>query len=123
MNNNPEYHHRQSIRLKGYNYSRKGLYFITICVYKGQCLFGNIENQKMILNDTGRFAHQCWNEIPFHYPQVVLHNFIVMPNHVHGIIELKYDTVGAQHFVPHPTSVGAQYLVPQNLVPHYLPIN
>jgi putative transposase len=110
MNNKSEHHHRRSIRLKGYDYSREGLYFITICVHKGQCLFGNIENQKMILTDVGKFAYQCWQDIPVHFQQVVLHDFIIMPNHVHGIIELKYDMVGVQ-------TVGAQNLEPQNLVP------
>jgi REP element-mobilizing transposase RayT len=124
MNNNSEYHHRQSIRLKGYDYSREGLYFITICAYKGQCFFGVIENKKMILTDAGKFVYQCWQNIPVHYQQVVLHNFIVMPNHVHGIIELKNDmvgiqTVGAQHF--EPQNVRTQKFVPKNQFQKIIP--
>ena len=102
MNNyNPNIHHRRSIRLKGYDYSQAGLYFITICVQDRKCLFGEIagvENsepsnlqphQEMILNDAGKIADECWLEIPKHFPNVILHEHIVMPNHVHGIIELK----------------------------------
>jgi len=94
MNNyNPNIHHRHSIRLSGYDYSQEGLYFITICVQDRKCLFGKIvgvENlqPKMILNDAGKIADNCWLEIPEHFPNAVLHEHIVMPNHIHGIIEL-----------------------------------
>ncbi len=118
MNNyNPNIHHRRSIRLKGYDYSQAGLYFITICVQDRKCLFGEIvivddvrvENfqarsrQKMLLNDAGKIADDCWLEIPRHFPNVVLHEHIVMPNHVHGIIELikiVSPNVGAENFLP-----------------------
>ena len=97
-NYNPNIHHRKSIRLKGYDYSKAGLYFITICVQDRKCLFGKIvgiENfqPKMVLNDAGKIADECWLEIPKHFPNVVLHEHIVMPNHVHGI-------VGVQNFQP-----------------------
>ena len=93
MNNyNPNIHHRKSIRLKGYDYSKAGLYFITICVQDRKCLFGKIvgiENfqPKIVLNDAGKIADECWLGIPEHFPNVVLHEHIVMPNHVHGIVE------------------------------------
>ena len=106
MSYNPKIHHRKSIRLKGYDYSREGLYFITICVHQRQCLFGEIvgvenfqpENfqplqQEMILNKAGTIANECWLEIPTHFPKAVLHEHIVMPNHVHGIIELTQDGI------------------------------
>ncbi len=83
---NPEKHHRRSIRLKGYDYSQPGAYFITICTKNRKCLFGNIINGKMILNDAGHIAQNCWLEIPNHYPNVILDEFIIMPNHIHGII-------------------------------------
>ena len=102
MNNyNPNIHHRHSIRLKGYDYSQEGLYFITICVHDRKCLFGEIFGadmvwvkkfqppQEMILNAVGKIADECWLEIPKHFPNVVLHEHIVMPNHVHGIIEIS----------------------------------
>jgi REP element-mobilizing transposase RayT len=96
MPHNPNTHHRKSIRLKGYDYSQAGLYFITICAQDRLCLFGNIENGEMTLNDAGSIANECWLNIPKHFPNVVLHEHIVMPNHVHGIIEL----VGANHHSP-----------------------
>jgi len=96
-NYNPNIHHRKSIRLKGYDYSMPGLFFITICIHDKQCLFGIIENCKMALNDAGRIADKCWMDIPAHFPNALLHHHIVMPNHIHGIIEL---TVGAENFQP-----------------------
>ena len=91
MSYNPNIHHRQSIRLKGYDYSQAGLYFVTLCLYGRACLFGHIENAEMILNDSGRAAQQCWLDIPNHYPNVVLHEYVIMPNHVHGIVQIVDD--------------------------------
>ena len=91
MSYNPNIHHRQSIRLKGYDYSQAGLYFVTLCLYGRACLFGHIENAEMILNDSGRTAQQCWLDIPNHYPNVVLHEYVIMPNHVHGIVQIVDD--------------------------------
>ncbi len=84
---NPEIHKRRSIRLKNYDYSREGLYFITICCKNREHLFGEIVDGKMILNDIGEMAQICWNAIPEHFENVSLHSFVIMPNHVHGIIE------------------------------------
>ncbi len=109
---NPEIHHRRSIRLKGYDYSQAGLYFITICVQDKTCLFGEIsaENKgnhtglpvqpQMILNEAGKIAVSCWLEIPTHFPNVTLHEYVVMPNHIHGIIELSGTSVGAKNISP-----------------------
>jgi REP element-mobilizing transposase RayT len=88
MSYDPNIHHRHSIRLKGYDYSQEGLYFITICCQGRICRFGKIKNGKMILNDTGNIAQQCWLDIPQHFPHVELHEYVVMPNHIHGIVEL-----------------------------------
>lgn len=85
----PTIHHRQSIRLKGYDYSREGLYFITLLAKNRQHLFGEIINGEMHLNPAGKIAQQCWLEIPQHFPNVILHEYIIMPNHIHGIIEIK----------------------------------
>jgi len=89
MRYNPEIHHRRSIRLQGYDYSAKGLYFVTLCVQDKRCLLGSIDDGQMRLNEIGEVADHCWREIPQHYPYVVLHEHIVMPNHVHGLIEIK----------------------------------
>jgi len=94
-------HNRKSNRLQGYNYAQLGLYFVTICTFKNECIFGRIEKGKMILNSAGNAANQCWLEIPIHFPHVALHEHVIMPNHVHGIIELTYtDGVGAKNFSP-----------------------
>ena len=87
---------RRSIRLKEYDYSQDGLYFITMCTHNHLCLFGKIFDGKMVLNDTGNIAKECWLNIPEHYPNTKLHEYVIMPNHVHGIIE----TVGAKNYSP-----------------------
>lgn len=103
---NPEKHHRRSVRQQGYNYLQNGLYFVTICCQDRNCLFGKIINGKMVLNDAGRIANTCWLDIPKHFPHAVLHEYVIMPNHVHGIIELTdavmMETVGAKKFSPLP---------------------
>ena len=97
---NPHIHHRRSIRLKGYDYAQAGLYFVTICCQDRACLFGEIIDGKMILNDAGEIANECWTNIPNHFPNSVLHEYVIMPNHVHGIIELKSEYVGAENIPP-----------------------
>ncbi|HOK59079.1 MAG TPA: hypothetical protein PKZ07_19890 [Sedimentisphaerales bacterium] len=79
-------HHRHSIRLKGYDYSLSGAYFVTICMYDRACLFGAVVDGDMRLNDAGRVVYDVWNDLPNHYGYVELDAFVVMPNHVHGII-------------------------------------
>lgn len=117
MGYNPEIHHRKSIRLPGYDYSREGLYFITICTHERGCLFGEIVDGQMQLNDSGNVAHKYWLAIPDHYQNTVLHEFVIMPNHVHGIIEIKEGiSVGAQYFVPDGDNTGVQNIEP--LQPH-----
>lgn len=88
MKYNPEKHHRRSIRLQGYDYSQEGLYFITICVKDRACIFGEIENGKMILNEIGKIASEEWLRTESVRSNVVLHEFVVMPNHFHAIIEI-----------------------------------
>jgi putative transposase len=143
-NYNPNIHHRKSIRLRGYDYSKAGLYFITICTADRRCLFGEIvpvgvENfqpqrqsindpemtegvqnfeplhQKMILGDAGKIANTSWLQIPEHFPNAFLHEHIVMPNHVHGIIELTKFPVGVQNFEPLHQPRRNEY---QKIIPH-----
>ena len=64
------------------------MYFVTICTQNKKCYFGEIENNKMILNDFGKIADKLWQEIPNHNENVRLDEFIIMPNHIHGIIEI-----------------------------------
>ena len=101
MKYNPEKHHRKSIRLQGFDYSMPGAYFITICVKNRECLFGKINNGKMKLNKYGKITQQCWLDIPNHFPHAKLDEFIVMPNHIHGIIILdNIVVVGANNYSP-----------------------
>ena len=86
---NPFIHHRRSIRLKGYDYAQEGLYFITICCFENKHLFGKIMDGVMVLNEAGKVAENCWLEIPEHFKDIVLHDFVIMPNHVHGILEIE----------------------------------
>ena len=88
MKYNPAIHNRKSIRLKGYDYSRAGLYFITFCVHTSECLFGTIKNGEMILNDAGRMIRSEWKKLPQRFTNIELHEFVVMPNHFHGIAEI-----------------------------------
>lgn len=75
-----------SARAYFWDYSSNGNYFITICTKDREHFFGEIINRKMNLSDIGRFAQKCWYEIPQHFPFVKLDAFVVMPNHIHGII-------------------------------------
>jgi len=82
----PARHHRRSIRLRAYDYSQAGAYFVTICAQNRQCLFGEVADGEMRLNDAGRMVHDVWNDLPRHYAGVELDAFVVMPNHVHAIV-------------------------------------
>jgi len=85
---------RRSIRLTGYDYSEAGAYFVTACTQGRECLFGEVIEGEMKLNDTGRMIQTVWDELPGYYPGVDTDEFILMPNHIHGIIILT-PNVGA----------------------------
>jgi len=91
---NPKIHHRRSIRLKGYDYSQAGAYFITICCEHRICRFGKIENNEMILNELGNIAYNEWAKLAERFANFEMDVFQIMPNHMHGIIVLK-NVVGA----------------------------
>jgi len=82
------YTRKKSIRLQNYDYAQNGLYFVTICTKNSSYLFGRIENGKMNLNSAGQMIERIWSEIPRFYDGFVLHEFVVMPNHFHGVIEI-----------------------------------
>ena len=90
---NPVIHHRRSICLKGYDYLQAGLYFITICVQNQECLFGEILKGELFLNEAGQMVVNKGLALPERFKNIVLHEFIVMPNHFHAILEIE--TVGA----------------------------
>jgi REP element-mobilizing transposase RayT len=89
MTYDPDIHRRHSIRMKGYDYSQAGMYFLTICTHGRTCLFGEIENNIMRPNDAGNTVQATWETLPEHYAHVTLDVFVVMPNHVHGIVALN----------------------------------
>src|SRR6056297_1854579 len=85
----------ETTRLQNWDYGWNGHYFITICTSERECFFGSIENHTMHLSETGIMAQHFWNKIPEHFPFVLLDAFVVMPNHVHGIVTInKQDGVG-----------------------------
>jgi putative transposase len=97
----PMRHHRRSIRLKGYDYTAVGIYYVIICSYRYQYLFSEVADNKMSLNDTGTIAEACWLAMPEHFPGVSLDEWIIMPNHIHGIIVInEEESVRATHASP-----------------------
>jgi REP element-mobilizing transposase RayT len=86
MKYNLEIHHRRSIRLKEYNYAQAGAYYVTICVKNKECLFGDIKNGESLLNEYGKIVETEWLQTGNVRTNVELDEFIVMPNHFHGII-------------------------------------
>lgn len=88
-------HHRKQLRIPGYDYTRSGAYFITICTWKRCRFFGNIVDGGMIMVDCGQIAFDCWNALPDHFPNIELGGFVVMPNHVHGILIIAGDCRGS----------------------------
>ncbi len=109
---NPNIHHRRSIRLKGYDYSQAGLYFITICCQDRECRFGKIENGQMQLNDAGMMVENEWLKLSERFKNIQLHEYVVMPNHFHAILEI----VGATLVVAQNDD-GTQKGQPQGIAP------
>ncbi len=101
---------RKPNRLKGYDYSRGGAYFITICVCNRECLLGQIINGKMILSDIGQIANECWVQIPYHFSGVELGEYVIMPNHIHGIIIINQITENKTDCESRKYPVGNAYM-------------
>lgn len=87
---NPEKHHRRSIRLKDYDYSKEGIYFITMCVRDRFHLLGDIKNGKMELNEFGKIAEEEWLKSVEIRGNISLGEYVIMPNHIHGIIQINF---------------------------------
>ncbi len=98
----PECHHRRSIRLKGYDYTQPGTYFVTLCTRDRKFLFGDIVNGAMCLNDAGRLIADAWKWLSIQYPYVMLDEYVVMPNHLHGIIVIADHRRGGSRTAPTP---------------------
>ncbi|BAU63332.1 hypothetical protein STA3757_06960 [Stanieria sp. NIES-3757] len=102
MNYNPKKHQRRSIRLQGYDYSQAGYYFVTICCYQKQCLFGEVIDGVMQLNQYGEIVEQEWMRSSLIRQEIGLDRYIVMPNHFHGIVIIN--PVGVNGRSPLPKS-------------------
>lgn len=120
---------RESIRLPGYGYSDEGAYFVTICTKKRDCLFGEVRNGTVELSKIGQIVRDYWLEIPKHFENVQLDEFVIMPNHLHGIIvlekrveciqPLQNNNVGVQYIEPSPGIDPApnkyQHVIPKSI--------
>jgi len=114
MKDNPTVHKRRSIRLKGYDYSLPGAYFITICTHQHICLFGDVGDGKMRLNDVGEIVADEWLQTAVIRKEIELDEWVVMPNHFHGIVFIvqRWDSRRGDRPValtagPRPKSIGA----------------
>ncbi len=111
---------RRSIRLRDFDYSAEGAYFVTICTYERIRVLGDVVDGEIALTSIGEIAHKFWLEIPDHFPNVCLDEWVVMPNHVHGIIiihgGLDERNVGVQNFEPLQTSRHQfQHILPRSV--------
>ena len=92
MLTNQKQPYRRSVRLQSYDYSQSGIYFVTMCTQDQICMFGEIVNGEMYLNAAGSIAQSTWNTLPERFPHVELDQYVVMPNHIHGIVVLAGST-------------------------------
>jgi putative transposase len=100
MTYNPDIHHRHSIRLKGYDYSKPGTYFITICTHNRESLLGNISNGAMYPNEYGHLAQSYWKYLERYHTNIRIDEHIIMPNHLHGIIVLMESSSDRDKSIP-----------------------
>lgn len=108
MKFDPQKHRRRSIRLQGYDYSQAGVYYVTSVTQGRECIFGEIINKEMFLNRYGEIVQKWWGDIFVHFPNVEMEAFVIMPNHIHGIIFITDHRRG-------------EVLSPHNLSPHNAP--
>jgi putative transposase len=115
----PNIHNRQSTRIRNFDYSQNGLYFVTIMCKNREHLFGKIVKNEMELNEAGKIANECWLNIPNHFPNTVLHEYVIMPNHVHGIIQIKKNIVDSQSGVDNnqPVIHSSENNLSEKLIP------
>ena len=114
MTYDPARHHRRSIRLKGYDYTQAGAYFVTLCVQGRECLLGAVTAGEMILNELGQIVREEWERSSEIRREIELDEFVVMPNHTHGIVWIiETDDVRASVRPPQPAPVRAHGRAPQ----------
>lgn len=117
MQYDPVNNHRRSIRLKDYDYTQAGAYFVTVCTQHWACVLGDVIDDEMQLSVTGTIVAETWEWLAQQYPYVILDAYVVMPNHVHGIIVINNDPVGAArepHLTP-PTTLAHTPRHPQSI--------
>jgi len=102
----PKFHHRGSIRLREYDYSQPGGYFVTLCTHRRECILGDIADGNVQLNQFGEIVKEEWLRTEQIRPKITMDEFMVMPNHMHGIIMIRNDV--------HNKSVGAHSGAPQD---------
>lgn len=105
MNDAATRHQRRSLRLPGYDYAQVGAYFVTLCTQHRICLFGKIVGGEMQLNEAGKMIHAVWHQLPKRFDTLVLGEFIVMPNHIHGILVLQAGDSKTGDHKDHPNMV------------------
>ena len=109
----PNRHHRRSVRLRGYDYTAAGAYFVTICTLDRLCWLATIEDGAAILTPAGQIVGQVWRDLPAGFPGLGLDACVVMPNHVHGVLVVT--SVGAQFIAP--SQEGAMNCAPTRILP------
>ena len=92
MQHRSQRHARRSIRLPSYDYSRAGAYFVTLCIQGRECLLGEVVNDRVELSDMGHFVKEAWEGLAMQYSYVELDEYVVMPNHLHGVIVISSET-------------------------------
>lgn len=128
MKSKSNFPQRRAMRLRNYDYSQPGAYFVTICVQHRKCLFGTITDGKMQLNEIGQVVVECWKHIRQHFPSVELGESVIMPNHFHGIISWGITEARAPHppeninthrgEVPSPVDANPQIVGARSPRPH-----
>jgi REP element-mobilizing transposase RayT len=103
----PEIHHRRSTRAPAHDYAQAGAYFVTICTHNRACILGAIEDSAFVPNDLGDIVVGCWQAIPVHFPSVLLDEFVVMPNHMHGVLFIGGNPESTE-VDSRPSQVGAR---------------
>jgi putative transposase len=104
MRYNPDIHKRRSIRLEDYDYSQEGVYFVTVCTYQKAQIFGEIINSEMVLSNIGIVVRDEWFNIGGIHKEIELGEFVVMPNHIHGIIMIKSDELDVGVYAVNPNT-------------------
>ncbi len=118
MEDQKKKYQRKSLRLKGYDYSRPGYYFVTICTHNRESILGEIKNGILSLTTLGKLVEYTWNDLPNHNYYVGLDKFIIMPNHIHGIIIIHENAVnlvgaGSEPAPTNPTTKNKYHGLPE----------